>query len=201
MKKILLFTLLFFVSVSVAAQTNQKMNFMGVPMGIHVNEFKDKLIAKGISYDKETSRILPEGVKLFRGRYAGYSSQIYTYFNTSNKKVYHVKVKIHAVSSVAKLFGDEERRDDIIKDIKDLLLRKYPNAKFIDPNRFLLEKEDYLYRFDLSNGSIEIDYEDAYTQGGTPVAPMTIRDGYNVIVDYWHLKSYDENRNRYLDDV
>ena len=125
MKKLTILTLVLFVSICAVAQSRQKIDFMGVPMGISINDFKDKLVAKGITYEKEISRILPEGVKKFSGKFAGYSCEIYAYFGTSgSKREYHVKV-IKELPHELGTMDDIKPANRVAKNIYAKLQQKY----------------------------------------------------------------------------
>ena len=93
MKKSIVSLLVLCVSLCAFAQTKQHMKFMGIPMGMSITNFQNKLAAKGVKYDSN-SKLLSSGTRLFSGVFAGYDAKIFVYYDTSSKKVYRAKVVI-----------------------------------------------------------------------------------------------------------
>lgn len=80
-KIILILTLL---SISTMALSQNKVYFWGIPLGISQDDFAEKLIQKGCSYDTEE--------KCFRGTYLNDKVCIYLYSTAKSNKVYNVGV-------------------------------------------------------------------------------------------------------------
>ena len=104
----------------VFAQTNQHMKFMGIPMGVSITTFQQKLVAKGLKYDKDISKHLPAGSRIFKGTFAGYDAEVFTYHDTKNNKVYRAKVVIERT--------DLEIAEQVYNDILLMLCKKYPDS-------------------------------------------------------------------------
>ena len=101
MKKYLLLILCtLFISVSLSAQSksNQHLKFMGIPINGSITNFQNKLIAKGLSYNKAVSKAIESPVRIFNGQFAGEKADIFVYYNRSLNLVYSVGVVIERSS-------------------------------------------------------------------------------------------------------
>lgn len=91
MKKILTI-ILFFVAVSASAQ---HLKFMGIPLDGSIDMFQSKLLAKGLTFNKElTSQFNLPDVRVYEGIFCGYQAGFSAYFDTKTKVVCGCKVII-----------------------------------------------------------------------------------------------------------
>jgi len=84
MKKARVFVFLLMLSICSIATSQNKVYFWGIPLGIHQDEFVEKLIQKGCSYNSEE--------KCFRGVYLNDTVYIFVYSTAKTHKVYNVGV-------------------------------------------------------------------------------------------------------------
>ena len=76
MRKIILILLTLF-SLNI---WSQHLNMFGIPLDGSIENFASKLSSKGITVDKELSKQLPNGVRAFKGSFAGYyASRIFIF--------------------------------------------------------------------------------------------------------------------------
>lgn len=152
MKKILTI-LLFFVAVSASAQ---HLKFMGIPLDGSIANFHSRLIAKGLTPEKEFNATSPVGSRMFNGSFCGYKSDFFVYYNPKTKIVYRSKAVI-----------DDRNLENIeraYKEIKDMINEKYKDAYSKDyfggehrSIRFFLMKEGTTaWDLDNSQGTIDL---------------------------------------------
>ena len=67
------------------------LKFMCIPLNGTITQFQQKLTAKGVKHNKQTSQMIPAGVRAFNGTFAGEKADIYVYYNLSSKVVYRAK--------------------------------------------------------------------------------------------------------------
>lgn len=185
MKKTVMLMVAILVSVCAMAQTKQHMKFMGIPMGVSITTFQQKLIAKGLKYDKETSDYIGPGSRLFDGVFAGYKATIHVYYDTKDNNVYRAK----AVIRRDYLEGAEQ----VYSDISLMLLKKYPNGYYSDNSDINPYKANSLYtdlgRIDCFISKLDGDMTNSY------------KDRISVHVDYWDSKSQDQHESNRMDDL
>lgn len=86
MRNFVLFLLLS-LTLSVFAQSHLKM--FGIPLTGNIESFTSKMQSKGLSVDKEKNKVLPSGVRAFKGSFAGYvASQIHIFYDPRTKIVF-----------------------------------------------------------------------------------------------------------------
>lgn len=171
-KKILLtfFASLLFVT-SLSAQT-EHLKFMGIPIDGKASVFGKKIEQKGLKYYAKVSNGY-----IYKGDFAGYSSEIFTLFDNKKKIVYGVGVQITCYSeSVAK---DTYWR--FVRDLKD----KYNAIKLSDYINLYKENPEDLYP-DTKNGKfkefniISTDSINNFTQ--IEISKVELRDSDSLVV-------------------
>ena len=65
--------LLLLLALTATAQT-EHVRFLGVPLDGSIQQFQEELTARECSHDPETSATLPDGVRAFKGTYAGHDA-------------------------------------------------------------------------------------------------------------------------------
>lgn len=183
MKKTISLLVAILVSLCAMAQTKQHMKFMGIPMGVSITTFHQKLLAKGLKYNQIISKSLPAGVRLYYGTFAGYEASIYSYYDTKDSKVYRSKAVIERESL--------EDVEQVFYDISYMLLEKYPNGVFndIDVDKKSLSLSIDLGRIDCYKDSIDGDWTNSY------------KERYCIHVDYWDSKSLEQHESNKMDDL
>lgn len=145
-----LFTLLTFVLLTMSAIAQQRMNFLGQPLGCSLATFKQRMAAKGYRYDGEKE----SNIHYFRGKFGG--EDVYA--------CAMVSAKSKIVSSVAVTFlsYDSSTPRSTIKLKKRFLLesymKKYGNDIMADEvctflyvdYGFIIIREDYDANYPLS---------------------------------------------------
>ena len=116
MKRIVLPFVLAIISICTFAQS-EHVKFMGIPLNGTIQQFHQKLVAKGCRHDARASSYLPNGTRAFDGSFAGKKADIYVYYDETTKIVYRAKAVIAC--------NGENIRDTEFNDIKDLLDTKY----------------------------------------------------------------------------
>ncbi len=122
MKRLFIVFFLSLFTVSVLAQ--QHLQFMGIPLNGTINQFQQKLQAKGVRYDRQDSAITPVGTRVFKGTFAGYAAKIAVYYDETTKQVYAAKAYIDIVT--------EDRANSIATDFEQSIKTKYGDCLLID---------------------------------------------------------------------
>lgn len=116
MKKLVITLLFSLVTLLSYAQT-EHVQFMGIPINGTINQFQQKLQAKGIKYDQAASREVGVGTRVFKGIFAGEDSQFFVAYIPKSKIVYYVGVVIKCYS--------EDVAQSKLNKFKSLLEDKY----------------------------------------------------------------------------
>ena len=170
---LILFTLFLSAPLYAQSKSNQHLKFMGIPIDGSITNFQNKLIAKGFKYDKVGSQNIEGPTRIFKGQFAGESSQLFVYYDRDQKFVYSVGVCI-----------DRDSEDDII-NLMSNFISNYENKYGIDA-----EKGDDTYDFYFDNGRIRLFYdEQVYSYGYTL---------YILYTDYLNYNKYSQNN---MDDL
>ena len=175
MKKYLLLILCtLFISVSLSAQSksNQHLKFMGIPINGSITNFQNKLIAKGLSYNKAISKAIESPVRIFNGQFAGEKADIFVYYNRSLNLVYSVGVVI------------ERSTEDEVVDLMSHFISSYEAKYGIEA-----EDNDDSYDFNVDNGLIRLSYNGDYY------------DGYNFYILYIDNINYEKHDANNMDDL
>ena len=122
MKKALSFLIasLFFLFAS--SQNTEHLKFMGIPMGISINQFQKQLTQKGLTYQNT----LDDGTRIFEGVFAGHSdASIFISSDLTTNIVYRGKAVLTCYDiTTAKL---------VYEDISTLLEKKYSDQGLVSP--------------------------------------------------------------------
>ena len=186
MKKSIVFLLALMVALGAVAQNREHLKFMGIPMGITINTFQNRLAAKGVKYD-DWSKYLSSGTRMFSGMFAGQKSSIYIYYDTNSKKVYRAKVVIDR--------NDRTMIDQLFDEFYAMYQEKYGEEAFIttpiDDDLGFKTSTVYtaLGRIDLFIREAEADYI-THSQ-----------KYYNLHIDYFDSAAESENKSNRLDDL
>lgn len=118
MRKILsLLAMLLACTAMFAQATEQHVKFMGIPLNGTITQFQSKLLAKGCTYDAETSKAISTDCRVFNGVFASKKVSIYVYYDNNTKIVYRAKA---VNDGMAESIADQE-----YGRIKELLTTKY----------------------------------------------------------------------------
>lgn len=201
MKKLLLSFCCLLMSLTVIAQTNPHLKFMGIPITGNIKEFQTKLESKGCTYNKQVSAVLEDGIRAFKGAFAGNEVEIYAYYDTQTKIVYRVKAIVDGVS--------ENIAEQTYKYYKDILSRKYGSDNMLTDTHEGKEQVSFLSLkdtsaevdlknrnfFDVFNGTIDLYIsKDSESWVRSPY-------NYNVHIDYKDIHNSAEHENKMLDDI
>ena len=183
MKRLISVILAVLVMQCAWAQKGQHMKFMGIPMGVSITSFHQKLINKGLSYDQRASRRLPAGSRTYTGSFAGYQADFYVYNDVKSKLVYRAKAIIDR--------SELSKAEQIYDELLNMLAQKYDDSYFSDASDTY--KCCMIFtnhgRIDLYISKFDADYI------------RYINDYYVVSVDYYDAassKAHDGNR---MDDL
>ena len=116
MKRLLLFSIVCMLAIASSAQT-EHVKFMGIPIDGTINQFQQKLQAKGIKYNQALSRLSPNGSRVFDGKHEGDNACITVIYNVNTKIVYSV--------GVVYVYNTPEAALEKFKQIADSLNEKY----------------------------------------------------------------------------
>ena len=116
MKHTFLIFRMLITSLCVDAQT-EHVKFLGIPLNGTIQQFHQKLVAKGCQHDAKVSSMISKGTRAFKGTFAGKDADIYVYYDETTKIVYRAKAVITCNSN--------NIRDIQFNDIKGLLDTKY----------------------------------------------------------------------------
>lgn len=116
MKRIAISFILLFISFCIFAQTDH-VKFMGIPLNGTIQQFHQKLVAKGCRHDAKLSSLLSKGTRVFKGSFADKNADIFVYYDESTKIVYRAKAVI--------ICSGDNIRDVQFEDFKNLLDTKY----------------------------------------------------------------------------
>lgn len=183
MRKLVLILITLIVAIAAHAQ-GEHLKFMGIELKGSITEFQQQLLTKGmrVSY---VSKGLPEGERVYDGRFSGYPAQVVVFFNSRTRLVYRAKVMI-----------DLEGRDhatSLLNEMKAKLDIKYGGAKrrsqdFTDEYGHKFEQSAYT----LADGEIDL----FVTSSG-----YTDHDTFYVNIDYKDAKNTSINTLDELEDL
>lgn len=201
MKRIALFLCSLFISLTILAQGNAHLKFMGIPITGTITQFQSKLTQKGCTYDKSTSSVISAGTRAFKGTFVGFKVDIYAYYDTNTKIVYRVKAVISGTS--------EDLAEQHYNKIKSLLSQKYGTDYMQTDTKEGKESVSFLCLknlndevdlssqtlFDVANGDIDLYItQDEETWVRAPY-------NYNVHIDYNDFINTDKHSNQQLDEI
>lgn len=116
MKKSIILITLCMVAFCCPVQA-QHLKFMDIPLDGTITQFQQKLVAKGVKYDKTLSAQLPAGARAFLGDFAGEKADIFIFYDPKSKIVYKAKAVVSYVT--------EDICENKYDEFKALLSSKY----------------------------------------------------------------------------
>ena len=160
--------------------------FMGIPLNGTIQQFHQKLVAKGCRHDTKTSSVISNGTRAFKGSFAGNDAFIYVYYDETTKIVYRAKAVISC--------SGEVMRDTKFNDLKGLLETKY--------GTLFSEKDTY-------EGHDSYTYPILSKQSGEMIGVAGIYvskneyslDEYGIHVDYYDFANNKEHDDKRLEDI
>ena len=181
---LLVLVLLFAATGSTYAQEHLK--FMGIPLNGTIDNFQQKLAAKGIYVDKEWNKRARFGKRYFKGKFTGETCHI-SIFYTKKKIVYGAQVYYSS--------SNEADADIFYKKIKILLQSKYGNeyTKTEMKNGYeqftvgILNPDGSLF------GSIFLNMDKDRINYGETL--------YSVAVSYYDKKKFQKYQQEQLNDI
>lgn len=156
------------VAAAFAQNANEHLKYMGIPITGTISQFHSKLAAKGVRYDQNLSSMVNDGVRVFKGTFAGNKATIFVYYDTKTKIVYRVKSVFDNL--------DENIADTKYRSMRQLFMQKYDDISYgeqadketlsINTNNgsiaMYIVKDSLLFPFEYS---VHIDYEDGNNAG------------------------------------
>ena len=138
-----LFTLLTFVLLTMSAIAQQRMNFLGQPLGCSLTTFKQRMASKGYKYigERETN------IHYFDGVFGGENVELGVFVTPKSKIVYEVGVEYP--------YNSKEILDSKKKSLIQSFVKKYGDYSY--------ENGGYTF-WVLSGGRICICLDDEYIQ-------------------------------------
>lgn len=129
MKKLfsLVCAIISFQSLLLAQNNSSTLNFMGIPLGISITEFKQKMLSKGFRYNAEESNSIEYGdMYLFKGRFAGENVGVSVSVTPHSRIVYSVGVRFIDYNHPHNM-TEEAQRAQISKfyEIREAIRKKY----------------------------------------------------------------------------
>ncbi len=186
MKKTIFFLLAVVMTLAAAGQTKEHMKFMGIPMGITISTFQNRLTAKGVKYD-DLSKYMLNGTRMYSGMFAGQKASFYIYYDSTSKKVYRAKAVIER--------PDKVMIEQLFDEFYAMYQEKYSAEAVITPPSIddLGFKSSQVFtalgRIDLFIREAEADYI------------IHSKKYYNLHLDYFDTVAESENKSNRLDDL
>ena len=121
------------------------LKFMGIELDGNINDFHDKLIEKGLTYQPD--REVQQNERVYKGVFSGNEAEIFVFFNPRTRQVFRAKAVVARFGKDAIL---QEMRDYEVKlDVK--YGKQYKSSElFKDDNCHSF----YQYSYDIGNGNI-----------------------------------------------
>ena len=121
------------------------LKFMGIELDGNINDFHEKLIEKGLSY--QSDREVQQNERVYKGVFSGDEAEIFVFFNPRTRQVFRAK-------AVLTRFG----KDAILQEMRDYEVKldakygkQYKSSElFKDDNNHSF----YQYSYDTGNGNI-----------------------------------------------
>lgn len=177
--------LLFCITTTTYAQEHMK--FMGIPLTGTIDNFQQKLAAKGVYVDKEGNATAGFGMRVFKGKFCGQNCSIAIYY-TDKKIVYRAKAFY--------MTETESLADQYHDDVKSLLQTKYADemAETSTDDEYEVFRvyptttngETLLGEIDLWKKEDEVSYRTTY---------------YSIHIDYWDYANQRKYTQEKLDDL
>ena len=115
MKKTVVIIFLLVSSLFAFAQSeSEHLKFMGIELDGTITEFQAKLLKKGVTIAPD-SKLLPNGIRSFKGKFSGEEADIAVFYNPQDKTVYRAKVRIkrYGKDSIERLMSTFEYKLDL----------------------------------------------------------------------------------------
>lgn len=116
-----------FQSLLLAQNNSTTFNFMGIPLGISITEFNQKMLLKGFIYNAEESNSIVYGdMYLFKGRFAGENVGVSVSVTPHSRIVYSVSVRFIDYNRPHNT-TEEAQRTQLSKfyEIREAIRKKY----------------------------------------------------------------------------
>lgn len=186
MKK-LIFTLVVILTTVLCAQAEDHLKFMGIPLTGNINSFQTKLEAKGCKVDKYYNQYAPEGVRVFKGQFAGNNAQIIISYNKKDKTVYRAKVAIQCI--------DKDIFNHKANELAQMLNQKY-SSMYVDTSG------DGVTIYVTNNlGTINLGTIDMWDTTDAPDASNYYTTTYTIHIDYHDAINSDKNQDEKMEDL
>ena len=108
--------LLLLLALTATAQT-EHVKFLGIPLDGSIQQFQEELTAIECSHDPETSATLPNGVRAFKGTFAGHDALLLVFYDETTSVVYQAQAVISC--------HGEEACETVFEDINSQLQTRY----------------------------------------------------------------------------
>lgn len=186
MKKGLIILTLSILAMCIPAQA-EHLKFMGIPLTGTITQFQQKLAAKGVTHDKNSSAIAAVGTRIFSGKFAGSKAEIVVWYDADTKIVYGAKAVYEFYATTT--------RDNKYNDLKDMLSTKYSEETCEES--YQDGHDAYLVKVTDDYGYSMIGVISLYcSQGEFPYD-----DTYFVHVEYLDFENYGKNQNSKMNDL
>ena len=80
----------------------EHLSFIGIPINGDINTFQSKISSKGFRPYKELNQLVPNGIRAFRGDFAGEPANVIVFYNPQTKIVYKVRAAINKEDEASK---------------------------------------------------------------------------------------------------
>ena len=108
--------LLLLLALTATAQT-EHVRFLGVPLDGNIQQFQEELTTKECTYDSEISATMPNGVRAFKGTFAGHDALLLVLYDETTSVVYQAQAVISCQG--------EEACEAVFEDINSQLQARY----------------------------------------------------------------------------
>ncbi len=129
MKKLfsLVCVIISFQSLLLAQNNSTTLYFMGIPLGISMTEFNQKMLLKGFNYYADESNLnVYDDPYLFEGKFAGENVVATVYVTPHSRNVYRVSVRFIDYNHPRKMPEDAQRAQLLkFNEIRDAIRKKY----------------------------------------------------------------------------
>ena len=203
MKKFIMLWLFAVISVvSLAQNTTEHLNYMGIPITGTITQFQAKLQTKGCTLDRLVSKSLGVGCRAFKGNFIGNKVTIFVYYDEKTKGVYRVK---SVISNISESIADQK-----YEQIKNMLLQKYGMTYSNYGEQTGKESFSVLVEGKVLNPKMDLTSLPLSTNGFKGnIDLFTAKDesflsypfDYNLHIDYIDAINNEKHQNRDLEDL
>ena len=183
MRHIIAFMITLLMTATLSAQT-EHVKFLGIPLDGTIQQFQENLSANGCSFDPKTNSIMPEGVKAFKGTFAGHEAQLLVFYDATIDLVYQAQAIITCQGA--------EACEEIFNEINSLLQEKYGT---------LLSTKSIQYGHDSYGYTILTEQRVVMGDAGIFVTKNeNTADGYSIYVQYMDTANMRKHQSQSSDD-